>query len=397
MRLRVSARACVPRQTHAVDLQLDQPGHDVVASVSRGERPLAFVDLLVDVLRELGERVGESLSPLGAVPERELALHQFLRQTGDAVGVVGREPEQMDSDTVRERHGERGDEVGTRRAVQLVEEVVGRRAHERLRFVDDRRRQRGDHHAPHERMLRGVELAEDAVLERDDDARCLHSRRVRERRGVAHDRTALRPARHVRQVAGDSGDGAARAQLPEQRPRVLAPAERIELGRLGHLGILTKGATSVSSRPDRGTIRVPEKGHRHGRSSRQAHRVPGRQRRRRAGRIDRTVERRRAGRRRARARRARGGQGPGLQPSRSSGRVRGRRDRARRARPDVRRARAARRRREPRPPAHGARGRAIRRAASSTPASRSRPSVTRLGRSSTRAWSATARSRAGRA
>ena len=155
MRLRVSARACVrDRRTPSISSSINRDTTSS-AGVSRGERPLAFVDLLVDVLRELGERVGESLSPLGAVAERELALHQFLRQTGDAVGVVRREPEQVDRDTVRERHGERGDEVGTHRAVQLGEEVVGRGADERLRFVDDRRRQRGDHHAPHERMLRG--------------------------------------------------------------------------------------------------------------------------------------------------------------------------------------------------------------------------------------------------
>ena len=88
-------------------------------------------------------------------------------------------------------------------------------------------------------MLGRVELAEDAVLERDHDAGRLHPRGVRERVGVAQHRAAGIVLRHVRHPAGDRRNRSLRAQLAQQREVVTtAAAERIELRGVAHPGIV---------------------------------------------------------------------------------------------------------------------------------------------------------------
>ena len=87
---------------------------------------LALVDLLVDVPGELGKRIDEAFAPIGAVAQRELALHQLLRHPRDLIGVLGGESEQVHGHAVRERHGERGDEVGAGRTRERIEQGVGR-------------------------------------------------------------------------------------------------------------------------------------------------------------------------------------------------------------------------------------------------------------------------------
>ena len=62
---------------------------------------------------------------------------------------------------------------------------------ERFGGMDDLRCHRGDHDPAHGGVTRRVELAEEPVLGRDVDARCLHPRRVRERVGVAQQRAGL--------------------------------------------------------------------------------------------------------------------------------------------------------------------------------------------------------------
>ena len=108
------------RQTHTVDLELDEPGHDIRARLRLVAVLLACVDLLVDVTREFGERVGEALAAFGAVPQRELALHQLLRQACEQVGVLRREAEQVHGDAVRQRHSEGGDEVDDTVALDCI-------------------------------------------------------------------------------------------------------------------------------------------------------------------------------------------------------------------------------------------------------------------------------------
>ena len=122
---------------------------------------------------------------------------------------------------------------------QRREQRVRGRAHERFGVVDDLRRQRRHHHPSHAAVFGRVELAEDAVLERDHDAGCLHPRGVRERVGVAQHRAAGIVLRHVRHPAGDRRNRSLRAQLAQQREVVTAAAaERIELRGVAHPGIV---------------------------------------------------------------------------------------------------------------------------------------------------------------
>ena len=298
MRLRVSARACVrERRTPSISSSINRDTTSRRAFPAASDRSRSSICSSMYCANSGNALANPSPRSVRFRSGNSLSISSFARRATRSASSAGNPSRwtvtRFGSGTVNA-----ATRSALRRAVQPVEEVVGRRAHERLRFVHDRRRQRGDHHAPHERMLRGVELAEDAVLERDDDARCLHSRRVRERRGVAHDRAALRPARHVRQVAGDSGDGAARGAAPGAAATRPGP-RRTDRTRTPRSSRHSDKGCDVGVLPaEPGTISAsPRKDSRHGRSSRQAHRVPGRQRRRRAGRVDRAVEGRRAGRR----------------------------------------------------------------------------------------------------
>jgi hypothetical protein len=230
------------RKADTVDLELHEPRHDIGAFLAGAQRRFAGVDLRVDVAREFGERVGEALTAVGAVPEWELALHQLLRHAGEVVGVLRREPEQVDSDAVGQRHGVARNEVDGRAGRGLRphgEQRVRSRAHERFGVVHDFRRQCRHHHPSHATVFGRVELAEDTVLERDHDAGCLHARRVRERVGVAEHRAARIVLCHVRHPAGDRRNRSLGAQLAQQREVVTAAAtERIEVGGVAHAGIV---------------------------------------------------------------------------------------------------------------------------------------------------------------
>jgi hypothetical protein len=136
----------------------------------------------------------------------------------------------VDGDPVGERHGEGGDEIGPAGHRHAVEQPFGRAPDERLGGVDDLGRERGDHHPADGRVLRWVELPEDAVLEGHLDTLGLHARGVGQRLGVPQCLAAFGVPGDVVHPARDGRHRPLPAQLLQQRPGALGlpRIERIE-------------------------------------------------------------------------------------------------------------------------------------------------------------------------